>query len=93
MVAKTSVAENSDSRLSKKLSECNFRFSGRMLSMFAGLELATVGDIAAIPLERYTCFRGFKSQCIRELIDFIEAEKLQSHFEGFERWKSARTSS
>jgi hypothetical protein len=91
MVAKVNVAENSDSQLSRKLSEYNFKFSGRMLSMFAALELATVGDVAAIPLERYTCFRGFKSQCICELIYFIETERLQSQFEGFEKWKRSMT--
>ena len=60
-----------------------------MHSMFEFLEVSTIGQLCAIPLNTYTCFRGFKSRCRQELIEFIETENLASYFEGFQKWKES----
>lgn len=79
---------NLSTKLQMKLSESDFCFSKRMLNFFKLLELETVGDLVEIPLGRYCCFRGFKYKCKKELIRFIEIERLELLFENFEVWKS-----
>lgn len=74
-------------KLQMKLLESNFRFSKRMRNFFDALELATVYDLAQIPLEKLNFCRGFKEKCKQELICFIEAESLEDAFEGFQDWK------
>ncbi len=79
---------NSSTKLQMKLSESDFCFTKRMTNFFKLLELETVEDLVEIPLNRYCCFRGFKYKCKVELIRFIEIERLESLFEGFEVWKN-----
>ena len=55
--------------------------------MFAYLELVTLSDLTSIPLKNLQNFRGFKTQCKRELIAFIESEAVESLFEGYGEWK------
>lgn len=71
---------NPDSKLQMQLSESDFRFSKRMLIFFSGLEIYTVKQLTEIPLSKFTCFRGFKNQCMTELIAFIEFEQIQNYF-------------
>jgi len=68
------------SKLQMKLSESKFPFSQRMLSFFTRAEIETVEQLAEIPLSKFTCFRGFKIQCMKELIAFIEFEQLHDYF-------------
>jgi hypothetical protein len=78
-----------DAKLQMKLIESEFSFSKRMLNMITYLELVTLGDLTAIPLKNLKNFRGFKTQCKRELIAFIEFESIESLFEGYREWKKA----
>ncbi len=71
---------NTATKLDMKLSESEFPFSKRMLSFFTRAEIHTVGQLTEIPLSKFTCFRGFKIQCMKELIAFIEFEELQGYF-------------
>jgi len=43
-------------------------------------EIDTVAQLTEIPLSEFTCFRGFKRMCMRELTTFIEFEQLQDYF-------------
>jgi len=63
-----------------KLIESEFPFSKRMLNFFAMAEITTVAELAAIPLSKFSCFRGFKAACGKELIAFIEFEQIQELF-------------
>ncbi len=63
-----------------------------MQNFFTRAEIMTVNDLAAIPLVRYTCFKGFKMQCKKELAAFIEFEQIQELFEAFDLWKSIECS-
>jgi len=72
-----------------KLLESDFSFSKRMRNFFLFMEFTTVADLVAIPLEKFTCFKGFKLKCKQELIAFIKFEGLENHFEGFSKWKSS----
>lgn len=74
-------------KLYMKLSESKFIFSKRMLNFFEALELETIGDLAGIPLEKLTCFKGFKKKCKLELIHFVEYENLGAFFKNFTTWK------
>ena len=74
-------------RLQMQLSESGFTFSKRMLNFFDALELKTIGDLVSIPLQNFTCYRGFKSRCRQELICFIESENLEGFFDGFRAWR------
>ena len=88
MVAKAISKTDSADRLSRKILDCDFKFCRRMHTMFSFLEVSTIGELCAIPLEKYTCFRGFKTRCRQELIAFIETEGLTGYFEGFQQWKA-----
>lgn len=72
----------------KLLIASHFPFSKRMYSMFEVLDIHTIGELAEIPLKSFGCFRGFKGQCKKELIAFIEFENIEHLFEGFFVWKT-----
>jgi predicted DNA-binding protein YlxM (UPF0122 family) len=72
----------------KKLTSSHFPFSKRMYSMFEVLDIHTIGQLAEIPLKDFHRFRGFKEQCKKELIAFIEFENIEPLFEGFSVWKT-----
>jgi hypothetical protein len=72
----------------KLLFNSHFPFSRRMYSFFEVMELHTIGQLAAIPLKDLHHFRGFKQQCKKELITFIEFENIEHLFEGFYAWKN-----
>jgi hypothetical protein len=74
--------------LSKTLYASHFPFSKRMYSMFEVLDIHTLGQLSEIPLTDYHRFRGFKEQCKKELIAFIEFENIEHLFEGFSHWKT-----
>ena len=78
---------NPAAKLQMKLSESEFPFSKRMHNFFRWVEIDTVAELAAIPLVRLTCFKGFKSKCREELIAFIEFEGIGTLFEGYLLWK------
>ena len=69
-----------DSKLHMKLSDSEFPFSKRMLNFFVIAEIETIAELVAIPLSRFTCFRGFKGKCQKELFAFIEFEQIQELF-------------
>lgn len=71
---------NTATKLQMRLIESKFPFSKRMLNFFTYVEIETVEQLAEIPLSKFTCFRGFKMQCMKELIAFIEFEQLQAYF-------------
>lgn len=77
-----------DINLLKTLYASHFPFSKRMYSMLEVLDIHTIGQLAEIPLGRLECFRGFKRQCKKELIAFIEFENIEHLFEGFSVWKT-----
>jgi hypothetical protein len=64
-----------------------FPFSKRMYNMLTFLEVGTIGELAAIPLKNLKNIKGFKVQCRKELIAFIEFECIQDLFEGYWKWK------
>jgi predicted DNA-binding protein YlxM (UPF0122 family) len=72
----------------KILITSHFPFSKRMYSMFNVLDIHTIGQLAEIPLKSFVCFRGFKGQCKKELIAFIQFENIEHLFEGFSVWKT-----
>lgn len=72
----------------KILIASHFPFSKRMYSIFEVLDIHTIGQLAEIPLKSFVCFRGFKGQCKKELIAFIEFENIEHLFEGFSVWKT-----
>ncbi|MNE75314.1 hypothetical protein D3C80_1714590 [compost metagenome] len=59
-----------------------------MYSMFEVLDIHTIGQLCEIPLVDFHRFRGFKEQCKKELIAFIEFENIEHLFEGFSVWKT-----
>jgi hypothetical protein len=71
---------NTDTKLEMPLLESKFPFSKRMLNFFSRAEIYTVGQLAEIPLSKFTCFRGFKIQCEKELAAFIEFEQIKNYF-------------
>ena len=73
--------------LQKMLFESHFPFSKRMNSMLVFLNIQTIGELAEIPLTDFHRFKGFKKQCKKELIAFIEFENIENLFEGFSKWK------
>ena len=73
--------------LHKTLYASHFPFSKRMYSMFEVLDINTIGQLCEIPLTDFHRFRGFKEQCKKELIAFIEFENIEHLFEGFSVWK------
>lgn len=73
--------------LQKMLINSHFPFSKRMYNMFEFLEIRTVGELCEIPLTGFHRFRGFKAQCKKELIAFIEFENIEHLFEDFSVWK------
>lgn len=79
--------EKAEKDRQKLLYNSHFPFSKRMYSMFEALDIQTVRELAEIPLEKFSCFRGFKKQSKTELIAFIEFENIEHLFEGFYEWK------
>lgn len=75
------------SKLSMQLLDSQFIFSKRMKNFFQYVGFSTIEELAAIPLTKFTCFRGFKTQCRQELIAFIEYEGIESLFAGYDIWK------
>ena len=75
--------------LQKMLNSSPFPFSKRMYNMFEFIEVRTIGELCAIPLKDFQCFRGFKEQCRNELIAFIEFENIEHLFDGFSVWKTS----
>lgn len=75
--------------LNKILYDSHFPLSLRMYNMFEKLDIRTVGELTAIPLKDFQCFRGFKGKCKIELIKFIEFENIEHLFPGFSDWKRA----
>lgn len=74
--------------LNKLLYDSHFPFSKRMFSIIEALGITTIGELAAIPLKDFQCFRGFKGKCKNELIAFIEFEHIEHLFKGFSVWKT-----
>ena len=74
--------------LQKMIYESHFPFSKRMRNMFEFLDIHTIGQLAEIPLKSLGCFRGFKKQCKKELISFIEFENIEHLFKDFSVWKA-----
>jgi DNA-binding CsgD family transcriptional regulator len=77
-----------ETNLHKTLYSSHFPFSKRMNSMFEVLDIHTIGQLCEIPLADFHRFRGFKEQCKKELITFIEFENIEHLFEGFSVWKT-----
>lgn len=73
--------------LSKKIINSCFPFSGRLWSILQTMELETLEDLCSIPIRDYLKYRGFKTKCITELIQFIEFENLEDQFDGFYQFK------
>lgn len=71
----------------KTLYTSHFPFSKRMYSMFEVLDVHTIGELSEIPLKNFVRYRGFKEQCKKEIIAFIEFENIEYLFEGFAVWK------
>lgn len=78
---------DSSAKLQMALLESKFPFSKRMLHFFQNIELYTIAELASIPLQRFTCFKGFKVKCKEELVAFIEFEEIEDLFEGYQKWK------
>lgn len=78
-------------KLGTPLFDSLFPFSRRMINMLRYLEVDTIGQLAAIPLQSLENFKGFKNRCKREMIAFIEFEGIESLFDGFDRWKQEST--
>ena len=72
--------------LKKKLIDSAFPFSKRLWNILVSLDIYSIGDLAAIPLEEYQRFRGFKRMCKRELIAFIKFENIEELFDGYHKW-------
>ena len=75
------------SKLQMKLSESEFSFSQRMRSFFEMVEVSSIAELRDIPLQKFTCFKGFKTKCRQELIAFIDFEGIGGLFEGYQTWK------
>ncbi|MGA9213662.1 hypothetical protein [Kaistella sp.] len=73
--------------LGRKILDGNFPFSLRLTNMLNSLELFTIEELTKIPLSDYLKFRGFKTKCMIELIEFIEFENLEFYFERFVAFK------
>jgi hypothetical protein len=74
----------------KILYSSHFPFSKRMYSFFEVLDIHTIGQLSEIPLKNFERFKGFKHECKKELIAFIEFENIEHLFEGFYVWKIKR---
>jgi hypothetical protein len=74
--------------LKKTLNSSHFPFSKRMYSFFEASDIHTIGQLAEIPIKDFHRFRGFKEQCKKELISFIEFENIEHLFAGFAAWKT-----
>lgn len=81
------IKNKTEIELQKMLFESRFPFSKRMNSMLVFLNIQTIGELAEIPLTDFHRFKGFKKQCKKELIAFIEFENIENLFEGFSKWK------
>ncbi len=87
MTKENSGKENFNSE--RKLIDSHFPFSKRLWNMLVSLEIYTFNDLLENPLDMYPKFRGFKGNCIKDLIRFIEFENLENYFEGnFYEFKS-----
>lgn len=56
--------------------------------MFEVLDVHTIGELAQIPLKNFVRYRGFREQCKKEIVAFIEFENIEHLFEGFSFWKT-----
>lgn len=81
---------NNPELFSMKIMDSRFPFSKRLYNMLDLMDICTIGDLQAIPLKNLHCFRGFKKECKKELIAFIEFEYLENYFEGFYKWKNSK---
>ncbi len=72
--------------LKKKLSDSSFPFSKRLWNILEFMDIITIEDMIAIPLEDYSKFRGFKILCKKELKAYIEFEGIEDLFDGFVKW-------
>ncbi|WP_028298573.1 sigma factor-like helix-turn-helix DNA-binding protein [Olivibacter sitiensis] len=72
--------------LEKKLIDSAFPFSKRLLNMLVSLDIHTIGDLVAMPLQEYQNFRGFKTVCKKELKAFIEFKHLEELFDSYRDW-------
>lgn len=86
--SKTSTKTQTESVFHKTLYSSHFPFSKRMYSMFEVLDVHTIGELAQIPLKNFVRYRGFKEQCKKEIVAFIEFENIEHLFEGFSVWKT-----
>lgn len=73
--------------LSKKIINSYFPFSGRLWSILEKMELETLEDLCSIPIRDYLKYRGFKTKCITEFIQFIEFENIEDRFDEFYEFK------
>jgi hypothetical protein len=85
---KNKTEPDSDPCLHKALYASHFPFSKRMYSMFEILDVHIIGELCEIPLDDFHRYRGFKNQCKKELVAFIEFENIEHLFEGFYVWKT-----
>ncbi len=72
--------------LKKKLIDSVFPFSRRLWNMLVSLDIHTIGDMVAVPLQEYQNFRGFKTACKKELKAFIEFENIEELINGYRHW-------
>jgi len=87
-IKKRASKKKEEPEIYKTLYESHFPFSKRMYSFFEVMDIHTIGQLAQIPLEKFGNFRGFKEQCKKELIAFIEFENIEYLFKGFSVWKT-----
>lgn len=76
-----------DKSLNRQISDSRFPFSLRFRKVLKSLDFFTIKQLTDVTLTEYICYRGIGPKCIRELIDFIEFENIQSHFHGFQYFK------
>jgi len=72
--------------LKRNLIDSAFPFSTRLWNMLVSLDIHTIGDLVAIPLQEYQKFRGFKTVCKMELKTFIEFECIEELFDDYLNW-------
>lgn len=74
--------------LSKKIADSYFPFSYRLKNLLDSIGYKTIGDLVATPLVDFMKYRGFKTVCKKEFIEFIEFENIEDFFDGFFEWKN-----
>ena len=86
---KATKYKRGDLSLKRQISDSKFPFSLRFRKVLKSLDFFTIKQLTDVRLTEYTCYRGIGPKCIRELIDFIEFENIQSHFHGFHHLKKS----